>query len=179
MNVVEPIKSKETIRRIEEILGRKERDLLLFVLGINTGLRISDLLALNIEDVKDRDFVDLVEQKTGKRKRFPLNNKIKALIRSYVSNKPDDDPLFSTIFKNRMERTYVYKMLKKACQKLGLEENIGTHTLRKTFGYHHYHQFRDIVLLQKIFNHYSPSVTLRYIGIDQEEIDNSYINFVL
>ena len=63
--------------------------------------------------------------------------------------------------------------------KNGINGFYGTHTLRKTFGYHHYHKFKDVALLQKIFNHYSPSITLRYIGIDQEEINNSYLNFIL
>lgn len=60
-----------------------------------------------------------------------------------------------------------------------MEEKIGTHTLRKTFGYHHYEKFKDVVMLQKIFNHSSTEITLRYIGIEQDEIDESYVNFVL
>ena len=63
--------------------------------------------------------------------------------------------------------------------KIGIDYKIGTHTLRKTFGYHHYKKFKDVALLQKIFNHSSPAITLRYIGIDQEEIDESYNNFIL
>ena len=66
-----------------------------------------------------------------------------------------------------------------ACLQLGLKYNIGTHSLRKTFGYHHYKQFKDIVILQKIFNHSSSDITLRYIGIDQDKIDESYRNFIL
>ena len=57
--------------------------------------------------------------------------------------------------------------------------NVGTHTMRKTFGYHHYKQFNDVALLQKIFNHSSPSITMRYVGIAQEELDYSYLNFEL
>ena len=70
-------------------------------------------------------------------------------------------------------------MIREACKKAGLEEKVGTHTMRKTFGYHHYQQFKDVVLLQKIFNHSSPQITLRYIGVEQDEIDDSYKNFVL
>ena len=66
-----------------------------------------------------------------------------------------------------------------ACKAVGLEENIGTHSMRKTFGYHHYKQFKDVALLQKIFNHSSQQITLRYIGIEQDQIDYSYNNFVL
>ena len=60
-----------------------------------------------------------------------------------------------------------------------LEDKFGTHTMRKTFGYHHYKKFKDVAMLQKIFNHSSPEITLRYIGIEQDEIDESYTNFVI
>lgn len=180
MNVVEPIRDKKRIRKIEKFLAkRNKRDLLLFVMGTNTGLRVSDILALDVEDVKNRDFIDIVEKKTGKHKKFPINDKIKDLIYKYTLDKNLNEPLFKTIYHNRMERTYAYRIVNKACKKIGMQEKIGTHTMRKTFGYHHYHKFKDVALLQKIFNHYSPSVTLRYIGIDQEEINNSYLNFIL
>ena len=185
MNIVEPIKSTETLREIESYLGRgrkkrHKRDLLLFVMGTNTGLRVSDILALDVQDVKDKSFVEIIEKKTGKYKKFPLNQKIRKLLSEYIDeDDEDDDPLFMTIYNNRLERTSAYRIINAACRKAGIKDNIGTHTLRKTFGYHHYKKFKDIALLQKIFNHYSPCVTLRYIGIDQEEINQSYINFVL
>ena len=180
MNVVEPIRDKKRIRKIERFLAKRNpRDLLLFVMGTNTGLRVSDILALDVEDVKDKDFIDIIEKKTGKHKKFPINSKIKILIQNYTANKKSKEPLFETIYHNRMERTYAYRIVNRACKKVGMQERIGTHTMRKTFGYHHYHKFKDVALLQKIFNHYSPSVTLRYIGIDQEEINNSYLNFIL
>ena len=85
MNVVEPIKEKKNIKKIEKFLAKKnKRDLLLFVMGTNTGLRISDILALNVKDVKNKDFINIVEKKTGKLKRFPLNEKIKYLL-NYIS----------------------------------------------------------------------------------------------
>ena len=180
MNVVEPIRDKKSIRKIEKFLAKRNPwDLLLFVMGTNTGLRVSDILALNVSDVKNKDFIDIVEKKTGKHKRFPLNEKIKELIRKFTCEKKEGDPLYKTIYQNRMERTYAYRIVNKACKKRGMQDSIGTHTMRKTFGYHHYQKFKDVALLQKIFNHYSPSVTLRYIGIDQEEINNSYLNFIL
>lgn len=180
MNVVEPIRDKKMIRKVEKFLAkRNKRDLLLFVMGTNTGLRVSDILALDVEDVRNRDFIDIVEKKTGKHKKFPLNEKIKNMVQDYTINKKEEDPLFKTIYENRMDRTYAYRVVNRACKKIGIQEPVGTHTMRKTFGYHHYHKFKDVALLQKIFNHYSPSVTLRYIGIDQEEINNSYLNFVL
>lgn len=180
MNEVEPIRNRKKLKQIEHFLRKRNpRDLLLFTMGTNTGLRVSDILALNVDDVKNKDYIDITEKKTGKHKRFPLNEKIKELIENFTRNKNTNEPLFKTIYQNRMERTYAYRIVNRACRKVGINEKIGTHTMRKTFGYHHYHRFKDVALLQKIFNHYSPSVTLRYIGIDQEEINNSYLKFIL
>ena len=72
-----------------------------------------------------------------------------------------------------------YKIIRNACKKSGIEQCVGTHTLRKTFGYHFYKKFKDIALLQKIFNHTSPAVTLRCIGIEEEQVYKSYIQFAL
>lgn len=120
-----------------------------------------------------------MEKKTGKYKKFPLNDKLKNLIAGYVKGKRDKEPLFKSLWGRRYNRITAYYMIRDACKKVGLEEKIGTHSMRKTFGYHHYQQFRDIALLQKIFNHSSQLITLRYIGIDQEQIDYTYNNFVL
>lgn len=78
---------------------------------------------------------------------------------------------------NGKERAY--KILNKAARAVGITRRIGTHTLRKTFGYHCYQKYDDVVLLQKIFNHSSPQITLRYIGIKQEDIDVVYRDFYL
>lgn len=181
MNTVEPIKNKKSLKQIENILNNKKskRDLLIFVLGINTGLRISDILALNVGDVKNKEFIRLIEQKTGKIKQFPLNNKVKGLIKIFTKKRKHYEPLFRTKFRNRMERTSAYRMIKNICKKAGVKSYIGTHTLRKTFGYHHYKKFKDVAILQKIFNHSSQEITLRYIGVEQDEINDSYLNFEL
>ena len=78
---------------------------------------------------------------------------------------------------NRTEQCY--RILNDVCKKVEIDYNVGTHTLRNTFGYHHYQKFKDVAILQKIFNHSSPEVTLRYIGIDQDMIDESFKNFIL
>ena len=180
MNIVEPIRKKQDITSLENFLKKRGlRDLLLFVLGTNSGLRISDILALNVGDVKNKTHITIREKKTGKFKKFPINSKLKSIIDEYTKDKINDEPLFKTKFNNRLERVGAYMILKNVSQKAGIEENIGTHTLRKTFGYHHYKQFKDIAILQKIFNHSNPEVTLRYIGIEQSQIEESYSNFIL
>ena len=144
-----------------------------------TPLRISDIVALDVGDVKGKTYVQITEQKTGKQKKMFVNEKLKPMIAEYTKGKKNSEALFVTIFGNRLDRFSAYHILKDACKAVGLEEKIGTHTLRKTFGYHHYKKFKDIALLQKIFNHSSSSITQRYIGIEQDEIDQSYANFVL
>ena len=180
MNIVEPIRRKKDLKKIESILRKQSlRDLLLFTIGTNCGLRISDILNLDVRDVQNKDYISITEKKTGKYKRFPINSKLKPMFAQFTQGRKADEPLFLSVFNNRMERPQCYRIINDICRKAGIDYNIGTHTLRKTFGYHHYRKFKDIVVLQKIFNHYSPQVTLRYIGIDQDIIDNSYNNFIL
>ena len=186
-NVVEPIKSKKDLERIEGFLERhSKRNRLIFTFGINTGLRVSDILGLNVEDVEGKSYVEIKEKKTGKYKRFPLNTKLKVLIKDYLQNErcksyslTEKEPLFLGKKHCRLDRSQVYRFLNEACKQLGIMANVGTHTMRKSFGYHFYKQYNDVALLQKILNHSSPAITLRYIGIAQEEIDLSYNNFEL
>ena len=185
-HLVEPIKKKEQIQAIEEYLAKhNKRNQLIWVFGINTGLRVSDILALNIEDVEDKNYVEIKEKKTGKYKRFPLNNKLKELIKEYLIIRrnnyalTNDEPLFIGKKHYRLTRSQVYRFLNDVCNELGIVANIGTHSMRKTFGFFFYKQYNDIALLQKILNHSSPAITLRYIGIAQDEIDSSYNNFEL
>ncbi len=177
---VEPIRSKQQIKQVEEYLSKKnKRNRLLFVLGINSGLRVSDILNLNVSDVRNKTHIEIKEQKTGKLKKFPINDKLKKLIQEFIKHKNDKEPLFLSQKQKRLDRSQVYRMLNEACKDVGITINIGTHSMRKSFGYHHYKQFKDIALLQIIFNHSNPKITLRYIGIEQDEIDNSYRQFEL
>lgn len=180
MTTVEPIRDIEHLHKLEKYFERKSpRDLLLLTLGVNCGLRISDIVALNVGDVKNKNYIQIIEKKTGKFKKFPINSKLKPLFAEYTKGKSAEKPLFTTIFNNRMDRFGAYYILKTACKVLNFQEKIGTHTMRKTFGYHHYQKFKDVAILQKIFNHSSPQITLRYIGIEQDQIDDSYNNFIL
>lgn len=180
MTTVEPIRNKKDIKKVENVLSQQsKRNLLLFVLGTNCGLRISDLLSLNIGDVRNKTHIQIVEKKTGKFKKFPINDRLKPMIEEFVKGKRDKEPLFKSHWGKRLDRVTAYYLIRDACEKAGLQERIGTHSMRKTFGYHHYQQFKDVVILQKIFNHSSPQITLRYIGIEQDQIDYSYSNFIL
>ena len=180
MTTVEPIRNKDDLKKVEEILKNQSmRNLLFFIIGTNCGLRISDILALNVSDVKGKTHIKIIEKKTGKFKKFPINAKLKPILEEFTKNRHLEEPLFMSIFKNRLERFAAYHIIKKSCKEAGIQEIVGTHTMRKTFGYHHYKKYKDVAMLQKIFNHSSPQITLRYIGIEQDEIDESYTNFIL
>lgn len=180
MELVQPIRDKKKIAEIKEDLKRQSiRDWFLFVLGINSGIRISDEIVLQVKDVRNRTHIVLVEQKTGKEKRFKINGALREAIDEYTKGMGDENYLFPSRKGDKpITRVQAYRILNDAAKRVGLDE-IGTHTLRKTFGYHHYKQFQDVAMLQKIFNHSAPSVTLRYIGIEQDEIDASIDDFSL
>lgn len=180
MNHVQPIRDKEKLNEMQAYLKRQSyRDYFLFAMGISTGLRISDLLKLQVKDVKDKTHIIMKEQKTKKSKRFHINSKLRDLIDDYISGLSGEEYLFpSQRTRKPISRVQAYRILNKAAAEVGLSE-IGTHTLRKTFGYHHYQRYKDVAILQDIFNHSAPSVTLRYIGINQDIIDKSLEDFSL
>lgn len=182
MKYVQPIRDKNKIEEIKTYLKENgSRDLLLFTMGINTGLRISDLLKLKVVDVKGKSHVEIKEQKTGKIKRFPLLGNLQSMIDEYIKGKLDNDYLFkSRNGSNKpITRVMAYMIINDACRKAQITDNVGTHTLRKTFGYHHYQTFHDVAILQYLLNHSSPSITLRYIGITQDNIENTLRQFEL
>ena len=180
MNTVQPIRDKEIIKKFKnELLKKGSRDYMLFVIGINTGLRISDILPLKVKDVKDVTHIRIKEKKTGKPKRFKINSNLKKEIDKYIDGMNDDDYLFKSRKGNKpITRVQAYRILNDVAEKLGLPE-VGTHTLRKTFGYHHYQQYKDVAILKDILNHSSPSVTMRYIGINDDMKDETIDNFYL
>ncbi len=187
MEFVQPIRDLKKIETIKKLLKQQNlRDYCLFVVGINSGLRISDLLKLQVSDVIDgnklKDRIRLREKKTNKFKDFPLSDKSKSALKEYLKTREynENEPLFiSRKSKGFLLRQQAYKIINNVAKEVGIKEKIGTHTLRKTFGYHAYNNGYDITLIQKLFNHSSPSVTLRYIGITQDELDDVYLNLDL
>ncbi|WP_298202118.1 site-specific integrase [Desulfosporosinus sp.] len=180
MNTVQPIRDKKLIERLKNELKKSgSRDYMLFCFGINVGLRISDILSLKVSDVRDRSHLTLTEQKTGKVRRIKING-ISDDLNDYIQGMNDDDYLFRSQKGDNMpiSRVQAYRILNKAADVIGIEE-IGTHTMRKTFGYHFYQKTKDVALLQELFNHSAPSVTLRYIGINQDIMDTAMDDFKL
>lgn len=127
MSTVEPIRNLEDLRKVENVLARNPRDLLLFTIGTNCGLRISNILALNVSDVKGCNYIQITEKKTGKFKKFPINAKLKPMLYEFTKRRKPKEPLFVTKSKNRLERVAAYKIINRACKEVGLEKSVGTH----------------------------------------------------
>lgn len=132
MKTVQPIRDKEKIEEMKKALRKRSyKNYFLFVLGINTGLRISDLLNLKVDDVKKKSHIIIEEKKTGKPKRFLINPSLKKEIDMYVLGKPNQEYLFESNkgFNHPISRIQAYRILNDAAKECGLDE-IGTHTLR-------------------------------------------------
>lgn len=168
-----------------------------------------DLIDIFKEDLTFRTTVGATEQKTKKYKEFAINDKLKEELMNYICcyfyilygigigidtislDKLTDQereqvkeiistkPLFpSERTGEHISRYQVDRFLKASAEKCGLE-NIGTHTMRKTFGYWFYRRTKDIATLQKMLNHSNQRETMIYIGLEQEEINNAYLSFGL
>lgn len=176
---VQPIRNKEKLEDMKWALKRfcSKRDYIMFLIGINTGLRVSDILALKVSDIKRKKRIIIIEKKTKKPRIINLNN-IYDEIQDYVKT-IDSEWLFPSRKGDKpITTTQAYRQLNKAGD-MAEVESVGTHTMRKTFGYWYYKQTKDVAQLQRILNHRDPEVTLDYIGITEEEIENELNDFVL
>lgn len=180
---VEPLRTPEEIAKFRKSLlevGKEnaERNSFLFTLGINTGLRISDILQLKVKDILGKSFADIVEQKTEKVRRVTLTE-IAGDIVAYCEGMETNDYLFPSRKGDKpISTTQAYRILTQAAEWIGWE-HIGTHTMRKTFGYHYYKRTHDVITLMEIFGHSAPSITKKYIGITYEEQAESLKGFRL
>ena len=179
---VEPIRDKKKIRQMFTYLnGKNPKYGLLFKFGLNTGLRISDILPIKVSDIFNtngcfKNHLILKEKKTGKEKKIKLNNALRTCIQSYIKNEKLslDSYLFHSQKGGHIGRVQAYRVLKEAADTIGIE-NFGTHSLRKTWGYWTYKVSRyNIGLIMDTFNHSSTKITLRYIGVNQDQKDELY-----
>ncbi|MBQ8836968.1 MAG: tyrosine-type recombinase/integrase [Clostridia bacterium] len=188
----EPFRSKKDTEKIKQYLLGKEnkRDYALFVIGCNIGLRCQDLLALKVGDVSNskrdiKDRVQIIEQKTNKLREFKLNQAAKDALLLYLDSMDEYNPE-NWLFPSRkgdeaLEVDSVRRILKGLGEELNIRGNFGAHSLRRTFGYRVYRDNIEkdpmvLAKLQKIFNHSSPLITMRYIGLTSQSIDELYDN---
>jgi integrase len=181
--VVEPIREEKDIKAIRKLLSDNPRDHFLFVLGINNGLRTGDLLKLKVGDVKDMkpgDSINIKEGKTGKQNILVINKTVHKVMTQYLTEciLSDEDYLFKSRKGNHpLTIQAVNANVKKWTSAINLKGNYGAHSLRKTWGYvqrKHYGVGFDVIC--KRFNHQSPAVTMRYLGISDKEVQNILTN---
>lgn len=192
MGKTQPLKELEQIEALKEYFyDRGEvRNYTLIVLGLNTSLRISDMLMLRWHDVYNfntgtyKQHIYVCEKKTQKRNTIALNPAITTALetlRKAERNVLPETFLFSSRKGNNrpITRNYAFTLIKNASQALGFEENIACHSLRKTFGYQAWKQGIQPALLMSIYNHSSYEVTKRYLGITQDERDEVFFKVML
>lgn len=185
----EPLKDEYEIKLVRRMIKKhtKEplRNLIIFNLGINNGIRTNDILNLKVKDVWNKEYTTIRESKTGKQREIRLNvANLQQDIKTYVGNRKwNDDTYLFTSYKNPSEpikTVAVYRMFKRINEVSGNQlPHLTAHSMRRTFGYCYYRQTKDIVTLMKLFNHSKQAITLRYIGIEREEIRNSLRDFEL
>jgi integrase len=187
MNFVEPIRDRKKIAQIKNQLRGQQRyrDLLLLVVGINTALRISDLLQLRIGHFIDdhkrvRQRFWIKEQKRNKRHEVVINQSIREALNEYleayrgVSDDAENFVFFNTKtngYAEPIKRGQAWKFIVSICHEVGLPGNFGTHSLRKTWGYHARMQGVDLALIMHKLNHESIAYTKRYLGITDDELE--------
>ena len=185
VKVVHPIKDLKQLEAVKTYLrGKSKRDYLMFMVGISSALRISDILELKVNDIWDgkkvKEFIEINERKTGKYKRFPITKNLTKAIKEYMKEYPEktqDDYLFtSRKGKNKpISRQYAATVLNEACDMVGIKERFGTHGMRKTWGYWAFKKGISLDYICIALNHSSVAETKRYLGIMQEDLDNLYL----
>lgn len=174
MEYVDAIRDTAKIKALKKYLkDQSSRDYLLFVLGINTGLKISEILTIKWSDIlNENGSINHFMEREGQEIPIYVNSKVKHAISLYLSSISyhySDYVFKSSKTNDPITRQQAYRIINKAAKHVGIEGNIGTHSMRKTFGYHAYKKGIAIALLQKIFHHTSSSETLKYLGIKKEE----------
>lgn len=182
-----PIRKKEEIELIKKYFLTRERyrDYSLFIIGINTSLRISDILKMRWNDVYDferRRFHEhfiLQEQKTGKINCVAINNSCKKALSlqmkyKFPNNREDYIFYSGNNAQKHISRNRAWHIIKEAATDNHLDGNISCHSMRKTFGYHAWKLGGQPALIMNIYNHSSIEITKRYLSIDQDEKDSLF-----
>ncbi len=188
MKVVQPIRDLDVLQKCYEIAREHDRKRLsgevswelILLVGFNTSLRVSDFRRFRVSDLRGKDYAQIQAKKTGKEARILINPGARREINRLLTGRRGDEYIFQSrqedtaTHKTRpITRQRVYQIMNIIAKKAGIEERIGCHTLRKTFGYHYYKMTGDVVSLQRILCHSYQRETLVYIGVVQENIDES------
>ena len=180
---VQPITKLKDIKTIKKMIEDNPRNYCLFTMGINTALRAGDLVKIKVGEIrhiKAGGTLELKEQKTKKNRQVTLNKIVVNAIQSLIKDEKlkDSDQLFKgQRGKGAITLPSVHRLVKSWCDKINLKGNYGSHSLRKTFGYHQRVTFaHDLATLVNVFGHSSQRQTLDYLCIQPEEIKSVYLN---
>lgn len=194
MKVVQPIRNMDVLEHCYQIARKHDQNRagntvsweLLLVVGLNTSLRVSDFTRFRVCDLRGREYAQIEAKKTGKEARILINPAARREINRLTAGRKPDEYAFQsrqmdihTKLYKPITRQRAYQIINTIAHEAGIEERIGCHTLRKTFGFHYYKMTNDIVSLQRILGHSSRRDTLVYIGVIQDEIDESLKKFKL
>lgn len=189
---VQPIRDMEVLNRCYEIARAHDRNRLrgevswelLLMIGFNTSLRISDIQRLRVKDIRGQDYCEIKAKKTGKIAKILINPAARRELRRLLSGLNDNDYIIQSRVRDPYDherraitRQRAWQIINMIAQQAGVKDHIGCHTLRKTFGYWYYKMTNDAVSLQRILGHTSRRDTLVYIGVVQEDIDESLRKF--
>ncbi len=185
---VQPIRNLDELHSIERMLAELDtekgrRSYLLFELGIYLARRISDILPLKVGDLLGKEYLQIKEKKTGKVIELPIPKNLQKVLRQRLKGMDAGDYILASRQRDKDGHTKpvcpktAYNYMKDIGETAGLPYNVGTHTLRKTFGYHYYKRTHDIALLMTLFNHSSEKDTKVYIGIALDEKRDALADF--
>ena len=195
MSTTQPIRNKKNLEKFKNYYyttAPNLRNCCIITVGLNTALRINDILHLKYEDVfqdtKVREHITVRERKTGKENRILLNKEVKRILAEYRNElihtemyQSDNPYLFPSPRKmdEPLSRFQAYRMISAAAQAVGEEEHVSCHSLRKTFGYHAWKRGKDPMVIMVIFNHSSLDITKRYLCLEQDDKDAVYRDIAL
>lgn len=190
MSTTQPIRNLQNVQKFKNYYQEIQpnlRNYVIIVTGLNTALRISDILHLTCDDVfqnnRVKEYITIREHKTGKENRILLNKEVRCVLAKYREElvksemyQAGNPYLFPSPRKPSapLSRSQAYRMITSAAQSVGIEGHISCHSLRKTFGYHAWKQGSDPIVIMVIFNHSSLSITKRYLCIEQDDKDDVY-----
>ena len=188
MGTSQPIRSLDELTAFRSYYLNKEvnlRNYMLICMGLNTALRISDMLQLKWGNVYDFDrkpyvkHIVVCEGKTGKETRIAINNNLIEAFEMYMGSLKSvsgNDYIFTGKTKGtHLSRSQAFRIITHVAEALNMENGISCHSLRKTFGYYAWKYGTPPAMLMEIYNHSSYEITKRYLGIKQDDRDNVFL----
>ena len=176
--MVEAFRSKKDIEKVKRRL-KKHKDKRLypmFIIGLNTGLRIADIVPLKVSDFRGKSYLVIKEEgKTGKKKNIAINEAIKEVIEEYYRESKKDEYLFKSQKGGHIVENTAYRLLKSEFKKCRFKYNTGTHSMRKSHG-KEINEIYGIEMAQTVLGHDNQRDTLRYIGMEKEMVDKAILS---